>query len=109
MRDRWGKSLSRLMTLFLVLTAIMGILLPRYIDNWGHAGGALVGAPLGLADRRLLANRSKPSAWGMGVVAGLIMAGCGAAQFIEDRREAPARRERNLIARSDQLPGPHMS
>jgi rhomboid protease GluP len=102
-RDRWGKSLSRLMLLFLVLTAIMGILLPKFIDNWGHAGGALVGAPMGLADRRLMANRSKPSAWGLGLMAGLIMATCGAAQLIEDLREAPARREKLLISRSDQL------
>jgi rhomboid protease GluP len=102
-RDRWGKSLSRLMMLFLVLTAIMGILLPNFIDNWGHAGGALVGAPMGLADRRLMANRSKPSAWGLGLMAGLIMATCGAAQLIEDMREAPARREKLLISRSDQL------
>ena len=100
-RDRWGKSLSRLMMVFLVLTAIMGILLPRYIDNWGHAGGAIVGAPVGLADRRLLANRSKPSAWGLGVVAGLVMASCGAAQCWEDRRLAPALLERSLITRMD--------
>ncbi len=102
-RDRWGKSLSRLMTFFLVLTAVMGILLPGYIDNWGHAGGAIVGAPIGFADRRLLANRSKPSAWGLGVVAGLIMVSCGAAQYLEDARAAPARREKALIARSDRL------
>jgi membrane associated rhomboid family serine protease len=102
-RDRWGKTLSRLMMMFLLLTAIMGILLPGYIDNWGHAGGAMVGAPVGLADRRLLANRSKPSAWGMGMVAGLIMASCGAAQYIDDLRADPVRRQRDAIARSERL------
>ncbi len=102
-RDRWGKSLSRLMTLFLVLTAIMGVLLPRFIDNWGHAGGAIVGAPMGFADRRLMANRWKPSAWGLGMVAGLIMACCGAAQLVVTLRDAPAHRERILVARSVSL------
>ena len=102
-RDRWGKSLSRLMAFFLLMTAGLGILLPRYIDNWGHAGGALVGAVLGFADYRLLNNRSTKSAWGMGVVMGSIIAACGAAQLLEDRRESPALRERSLIARTDLL------
>ena len=101
--NRWGKSLSRTMIFFLVITALMGILLPRFIDNWGHAGGAIVGAPMGLADRWLVANRSKPSVWGLGMVAGLIMACCGAAQYVMDERQAPARLEKTLISRSDNL------
>jgi len=98
-----GRYLGRQMGTVLILTAVVGALLPRFFDNWGHAGGALVGGAMGLGHRRLLASRSKPSAWGAGVVTGLIVAGCGAAQLIEDRREAPARLEKRLVRRSDLL------
>jgi hypothetical protein len=81
------------------LTGLLGIAFPRYIDNWGHAGGALVGFPLGLFHRWFLRNHDRPPAWGMGVVTSLAIAGCGLAQFAADRREAPARRE--LAARLD--------
>ncbi len=39
----------------------------------------------------------------MGVVTGLIIAACGAAQLLEDRRESPALREKSLMARTDLL------
>ena len=38
-----GKRLSRLMLIFIALTAVLGMIFPRFIDNWGHAGGLLVG------------------------------------------------------------------
>ena len=47
-RDRWGKSLSRLMTLFLVLTAIMGILLPRIHRQLGPCRRCHRGRPGGV-------------------------------------------------------------
>src|SRR5207248_8862034 len=63
-------------------------------------GGALVGSVLGLAHRRFLGNVSKPSAWGAGVVTGLLMVACGTAQLIDDRWEAtPTRIEKLLIHR----------
>ena len=37
--DPDGKRLSRLMLIFIVLTAALGLIFPRFIDNWGHAGG----------------------------------------------------------------------
>jgi membrane associated rhomboid family serine protease len=99
-RRRFERRLGRLMVIFLILTALVGILLPNYFDNWGHAGGALVGSVLGLAHPRFLANVSKPSAWGSGVVTGLVMAACGGAQFVEDRWETtPARIENLLVHR----------
>ncbi len=49
-----GLSLGRLMLFFIVVTAAIGIALPQYIDNWGHTGGALVGAVLGFMHRGLL-------------------------------------------------------
>jgi hypothetical protein len=88
------------MVIFLILTALIGSLFPDYFDNWGHAGGALVGSVLGLAHPHFLGNIFKPSAWGSGVVTGLVMAACGVAEFAEDRWETtPARIENLLVHR----------
>jgi rhomboid protease GluP len=80
------------------LTALLGVAFRRYIDNWGHAGGLLVGLALGLADRAFLRNVSRPSAWGMGVAATLVIGACGLAQLAADRREARAVRELTAFA-----------
>ena len=99
-RRRARRRLGRQMTIFLILTALIGMLLPNFLDNWGHAGGALVGAVLGLAHSRFLGNVSRPSAWGSGVVTGLLMAACGVAQLIDDHWEAtPTHVEKLLIHR----------
>jgi membrane associated rhomboid family serine protease len=103
-RDRMEILLGRIMLMVLIVTALLGLALPKYIDNWGHAGGTLVGFALGLAHRRLLRNVSKPSAWGAGVLTGLVILGCGAAQFRADRREATIRQEATLVRRSVVLP-----
>jgi membrane associated rhomboid family serine protease len=98
-----GRRLSRLMLLFIILTAGLGAAYPHRIDNWGHAGGLVVGAAIGFAHPRLVAAVGKPSAWGSGVLTLLIMIGCGAAQFVADRRDAPARLERTLVLRTNYL------
>jgi membrane associated rhomboid family serine protease len=98
-----GRWLSKLMLLFIVLTAALGIVFPRFIDNWGHGCGLMVGAALGFAHRRLRARVGKPSAWAAGVLTGLILVGSAVAQFVTDRREGPARLERSLARRSDYL------
>ncbi len=98
-----GKWLCRLMLIFIVLTAALGMVFPRFIDNWGHAGGLVVGAAIGLAHGRLLANANKPSAWIAGFLTGLLIVGSAAAQFVVDRREAPGRMERSLEQRSQSL------
>lgn len=78
------------------LTALIGYRFRDYIDNWGHAGGALVGFGLGFADRRFLRSVRRPSAWGSGVMAGLVIVFCGMAQLVASRREAPLRRQELL-------------
>jgi hypothetical protein len=98
-----GMLLSRLMLGVLILTALLGLAFPNYIDNWGHAGGALMGLAVGLAHTRLVRNVSKPSAWGAGVLTGLVIVGSGAAQWAADRREAPARQEAYLVRCSAEL------
>ncbi len=80
------------------LTALLGFVFRDYIDNWGHAGGALVGFGLGFADRRFLRSVHRPSAWVLGVMAALVMVCSGMAQLVADRREAPLRRQALLRA-----------
>jgi membrane associated rhomboid family serine protease len=98
-----GALLCRLMVVILVLTAILGLALPRYLDNWGHAGGAIAGALVGLGHRAFLRGVSRPWAWGAGVLSALVMLGCAAAQVLDDRLEAPARQEARLLQRRDEL------
>ena len=98
-RTEKGSDLGWQMSKALGMTGLLGIAFPRYIDNWGHAGGAISGVPLGLLHRWLLGNHGRPSAWGMGVAAGLVIVGCGLAQASADRREAGSRQE--LAARLD--------
>lgn len=98
-----GRRIARLMLIFIVMTAALGAIFPRRIDNWGHGGGLVVGLACGLAHGWLSGRVGKPAAWGSGVLTGLVIAGSAAAQFAADRREGPARLERSLIRRSDSL------
>jgi rhomboid protease GluP len=91
-----GSDLGWQMFKALGLTGLLGITFPRYIDNWGHAGGALVGCFLGLMHRWFLRQYSQPSAWGMGIVTALVIASCALAQVNSDRREASIRRDATL-------------
>jgi rhomboid protease GluP len=102
-RTQMGATLSRLMLWVLFLTAVLGIALPQYIDNWGHAGGAVVGALLGLAHAPLLRGASRPAAWSAGTLMGVVILACGVAQFLADRREWPAREEVRLLQRAEKL------
>jgi membrane associated rhomboid family serine protease len=98
-----GKRLGRLMLIFIALTAGLGAVFPHFIDNWGHGGGLIVGLVLGVGHRARCVRMGKPSAWGAGVLTVLVFAGSAAAQFVADRREAPARLERSLVRRSEFL------
>ncbi len=97
-RTAMGSDLGWQMSKALGLTGLLGIAFPRYIDNWGHAGGAFVGALLGLLHRWFLRQYARPAAWGMGVLMGLVIVGCGLAQWSADRREARAVRELTAFA-----------
>jgi rhomboid protease GluP len=98
-RTKMGMSLGRIMVFFIVVTAVIGAVFHQYIDNWGHAGGALVGAALGFRHRGFLKAARRPSAWGRGALATIVIAACGVAQAAADRREAPLRIEQNLVRR----------
>ncbi len=99
-RRSTGGDLGWQMVKAMVLTGLLGIAFPRYIDNWGHAGGALAGFPLGLLHRWFLRHRQAPSAWGLGVITSLAIAGCVIAQVAADRRESHTLKEiRGMVER----------
>ena len=102
-RTATGSDLGWQMFKALGLTGLLGIAFRSYIDNWGHAGGAFVGSLLGLLHRWFLRQYSRPSAWGMGIVSALVIAGCAIAQVNADRREAPLRRQATSLRRQATL------
>ena len=61
-RTRIGHHLYRQMVLFLGITAVLGVVLHQLIDNYGHIGGAIVGACFGLFNRRIRVLR-RARAW----------------------------------------------
>jgi hypothetical protein len=95
-RDR---ELTWQMVKALAITGALGIAFPRYIDNWGHAGGAIIGLPLGLTHRGMLARRGRPGAWGLGVVATLAIVASAIAQARSDRLEARGRQGQEIRVR----------
>jgi membrane associated rhomboid family serine protease len=96
-RSELGVMLGRQMVFFMFVTALLGVAFPKYIDNWGHLGGALVGAVLGLAHRVFIRRVFRPSAWGPGVLAGIVIVICGVAQVCDDRWEAPIRQKEVVL------------
>jgi membrane associated rhomboid family serine protease len=96
-RTRFGDFIRGQMVAFLAYVAIMGVVLPN-IDNFGHAGGALVGAAAGFLHRPMV--RSARSRWAtLASVAGVVaLAGCGWAQYRSARAEPPAQANPPLLS-----------
>jgi hypothetical protein len=85
-RTRTGLFYRNLMVGLLVATALLGMMVP-IIDNWGHAGGALIGAVIGFAHRVLIRTAHRPVAKGIGGLALLLLLAAGLAQAREGRIE----------------------
>ncbi len=100
-RREGDRELTWQMLKALAITGALGLMFPRYIDNWGHAGGAVVGLPIGLAHRRLLAGAGGPRAWALGSAWLLVIVAGIAAQALADHREAGARELAALARRVD--------
>lgn len=87
-RTRMGLYLRDQMVILLVATAGLGLLLAHSIDNFGHAGGALVGCGLGFVHRPLLAMVERPRvqrfAWALSL---LIVVGSMIPLARDSRRE----------------------
>ncbi len=87
MRSRFGSFLRRQMVLVLVLTALMGVFI-KNIDNFGHAGGAIVGAVIGLAHSWLERNAERHRLRWVGTLALFVLAAAFAGQFRADQVQA---------------------
>jgi membrane associated rhomboid family serine protease len=96
-KTRVGEYLHRQMVLMLAITALLGVAIlvvtwmlgqmRPIIDNWGHAGGALVGAAIGFAHRPLIrASKHRGARWA-GAIAALLLVASAAAQVRVDRVE----------------------
>jgi hypothetical protein len=92
-RTRIGAHLQKQMVILLALTAVMGVAMSGLVDNYGHLGGAIVGALIGLFDRTLtrLSGRKwfRASCWA--VVLG-VSAACLGSAIRDDRAESDYRR-----------------
>jgi rhomboid protease GluP len=95
-RTRVGTHLSRLMLICLGLTAGLGaassilgplLRLPVMVDNWGHAGGAIVGAALGLAHHGILRRVGARLAGLSGWIGTAAILASTAALLVDDRDE----------------------
>ncbi len=95
-RKRIGAGLFRQMMILLGLTFLLGVAFSHSIDNWGHLGGAIVGAMLGRMHWLWLARYARPRAWGSGVLATIVLVACGVIQLASDIRERPLREQQRL-------------
>ncbi|GAC1465693.1 MAG: hypothetical protein NVSMB9_05530 [Isosphaeraceae bacterium] len=91
-----GDYLRRQMVIVLVLTAGLGLGLSAaglpVIDNWGHAGGALMGALLGLADGGLVRIAVGRIGRGSGWLGALIISASALAQVSSHARDVERQR-----------------
>jgi rhomboid protease GluP len=96
-RTRIGDHLRNQMIWVIGLTAGIGLAFQvggmPVIDNWGHAGGTLMGALIGLANRGLVRYARGKMAWVAGVLGVSVLAACGWAQVKDDRAEDVIRRQ----------------
>ncbi len=99
-RTRIGSYLRDQMVGLLGFTAALGVLLHSLFDNYGHAGGAIVGAAIGFLHRPLVrladTRRSERPSWT--IVATLALVCLGLA-ILDDRREAPLRLRAAIVER----------
>ena len=93
-RTRIGVFLSKQMVVLIVLTGVLGLLMYKLVDNYGHLGGAIVGAMIGFAHRPLIRLAERRSfrrlAWGS---VGLLVAVCLIAAVRDDRFEVDRNRQ----------------
>ena len=92
-KTRIGSFLRDQMVTMLVFTAVLGIVLINLIDNYGHAGGAIVGAGFGFIHRPLLrlSERSRPFRLACWVAVIAVLLACLVAGGIDDRADTGKR------------------
>lgn len=86
-RTRFGDYVRSQMVLLLIINGLAGLYFWHYIDNFGHAGGTLVGALIGLAHPVLVRTEGRPIARVVGLLSAIVLLACMGAQFRTDRIE----------------------
>ncbi len=89
-KTRIGSFLRDQMITMLGFTAVLGIVLYNLIDNYGHAGGAVVGAAIGFVHRPLLrlSERSRAFRLACWAAVAVVLLACVVAATRGDRSEA---------------------
>lgn len=91
-RTRFGNVIKAEMVGILIFTAVLGALIP-VIDNFGHLGGAIAGALVGLLHRLLLRIYERPRARQLvGAAAALVLLAAGLMQVRAYSPERPSPR-----------------
>ena len=90
-RTRMGDHLRNQMLWVIALTAALGVGLElaghHVIDNWGHAGGTIVGLAIAAFNRTILKFSASPFAKLSGWLAASLLVLCAAAQVNHDRTQ----------------------
>lgn len=87
-RTRVGSFLRNQMLGFLVFTAVIGIVGAKFIDNYGHAGGAISGSLLGFLHRRLVRTAERgPARRLAGLASAAVLVGCALGQSLAARTD----------------------
>jgi len=98
---RIGSFLRDQMVAILGFTALLGLVLFNLIDNYGHAGGAIVGAAFGFVHRPLLKIGERSRAFRVACWAGVaaVILGCVAAAARDDRSESGFRADFTQVSK----------
>ncbi len=86
-KTRFGDYAKGIILFQLVVNGALAWFLRKSLDHYGHAGGAIVGALVGLADHVLSQNPEGPGSRLAGRVGALILLCCALAQGAADLRE----------------------
>lgn len=98
-RTRFGEYIRAQMVGMLVFIAALGLLIPK-VDNFTHACGALVGAGVGFAHRRLIRFAHTIGARVIGVIALAAILLCAAAQAnLELSRQRATQLQKAIVER----------
>ena len=103
-KTRIGSHLQKQMVILLALTAVLGVAMSNLVDNYGHLGGAIVGAILGLFDRPLLRLSEgkvfRSICWAS---VGAVSVACLGSAVTDDRAEVGYRRQFEQIVGRGQV------
>jgi membrane associated rhomboid family serine protease len=95
-RTRFGTYVKNQMIGLLIFTGLLGLIAP--VDNFGHAGGAIIGGIVGLGHRRWMHFAQHRGVGATGVLSVLVLVGAGVAQGWTDYRE----RQNRMISQAHQ-------